>query len=207
MAGGDDEYAVDEAADWVIEAAGAGYDTVRSWTSYTLPANVERLELLGAADLSGTGNAGPNVLVGNAGANRLDGRGGGDRLEGGPGDDTYVVDSPGDLVVEHDGEGIDRVVAHVDHAPPENVENLVLRGGAVRGWGNGLGNAIVGNALDNVLMGFDGGDLAYAYGRTGGFGGISLAQAQDSLASPAFGHAMDPVRLFAALPADAVRLA
>jgi Ca2+-binding RTX toxin-like protein len=65
MAGGlgNDIYVADLKTDTVTEATDAGTDTVRSSLSYVLGANLENLELLGAA-LNGTGNASNNKLVG-----------------------------------------------------------------------------------------------------------------------------------------------
>ena len=45
---------------------------------------------------------------------------------GGTGNDTYVVDSAGDVVVEAAGEGTDRVYAYVNYTLGANVENLTL---------------------------------------------------------------------------------
>jgi serralysin len=56
----------------------------------TLPANVERLALLGLDDIDGTGNGLANRLTGNAGDNRLAGGGGADVLAGGAGRDVLV---------------------------------------------------------------------------------------------------------------------
>src|SRR5205085_8585898 len=55
---------------------------------YTLGGNVEKLVLLGDADLRGTGNGLDNTLTGNAGANLLQGGAGDDTLDGGDGQDT-----------------------------------------------------------------------------------------------------------------------
>ncbi|MCZ7719910.1 hypothetical protein [Pseudomonas aeruginosa] len=64
---------VDNSGDLVVEASGAGDDTVQASISYSLGADVERLALLGSANLNGTGNSLDNTLIGNSGNNLLDG--------------------------------------------------------------------------------------------------------------------------------------
>ena len=54
---GHDTYVVDNAGDLVTENAGEGFDTVRVSFSYTIPLNVERLELTGTAAINATGSA------------------------------------------------------------------------------------------------------------------------------------------------------
>jgi Ca2+-binding RTX toxin-like protein len=161
MAGGlgDDTYVVDASGDIVIEAENAGVDAVLSTMSYSLSANVERLTLLGAADLTGTGNALANVLVGNAGNNTLDGGLGADNMSGGFGDDTYLVDINTDVVVEAADAGIDTVRAMANYRLAANVENLTLLGTAnLLGFGNELANVLTGNAGNNTLDGAAGAD-------------------------------------------------
>ena len=87
---GNDTYVVDSADDQVIEAAGAGTDTVQASVNHVLAANVENLTLTGQTDLSGAGNGLDNVLTGNAGDNILAGLGGHDQLDGGAGDDLLL---------------------------------------------------------------------------------------------------------------------
>lgn len=96
---GDDTYNVDKwttsattARDTVVEAAGAGTDTVWSSVSYVLPTNVENLVLSeqpsGATrGNKGTGNASANVMQGNSLGNVLIGLGGKDNLLGFNGND------------------------------------------------------------------------------------------------------------------------
>ena len=58
---GNDILFVDNPGDVVVELVGQGPDTVRSSIAYVLGANVEQLELLGTAGISGTGNELNNV--------------------------------------------------------------------------------------------------------------------------------------------------
>lgn len=115
---GDDLYYFDEAQDILVEAAGEGFDTVRTTVSLALAedAEVEEVLLLGVLGLSATGNGFDNQLSGNEGANaiaglggadRLIGNGGADTLEGGAGDDT-LSGSAGDDVLRG-GLGADRL--------------------------------------------------------------------------------------------------
>ena len=167
---GDDTYVID-ASDAAIESAGEGTDTVEVSFSYTLLANFENLTLLdegGAID--GTGNAFDNIMTGNASANLLAGGDGNDMLNGGAGadtligglgDDVYYVENAGDVVTENSLEGTDTVIASIDYALTENVENLTLAEGAgpIKGTGNSLANRIIGNSGNNVLDGVTGGDI------------------------------------------------
>ena len=186
MRGGldDDSYDVREAGDLVIEYADQGHDTVFSWlANYTLPANVEDLVLMSRAEDNGTGNGLGNQLVGNEEANTLNGLAGSDTLyglggddtlvggsgddemRGGRGNDTYQVADLRDVIVEEANEGVDTVESILSHALGDNVENLVLLGPALDGYGNSLANTITGNVRDNELEGGEGDDTIYGGGR------------------------------------------
>jgi len=68
--GGNDLYYVQDPGDHVIELPGEGHDVIRSSVDYTLPGNVEDLQLSyaefsGPTPITGVGNAGNNDLRGN----------------------------------------------------------------------------------------------------------------------------------------------
>ena len=86
--GGDDTYYVDNVGDVVSENPGGGSDVVISSVTWTLGANVDRLSLIGATNINGTGNGDANVIVGNSGNNQLSGLDGNDNIDGGAGTDT-----------------------------------------------------------------------------------------------------------------------
>ena len=114
--------------------------------SYSLAAflTTENLILEGLAASTGTGNDLANRITGNLLGNDLRGAKGNDTLDGGAAndvmrggldDDTYILDSAGDVVVENAGaaEGLqDTVVApfSINLAIFANVENATLVGGA-----------------------------------------------------------------------------
>jgi Ca2+-binding RTX toxin-like protein len=169
---GNDTYIVNHSLDLVVENANEGTDDhVLSSITYTLTSNVEHLTLTGTAAINGYGNDLNNWMIGNAAINTmkagaghdtLDGGAGADFLEGGDGNDTYYVDNVGDKVTEKfngGAGGYDVIYSSVDYAMPDEVEKLILTGGAIRAWGNsGSGNNLIGNELNNILDGLAGED-------------------------------------------------
>jgi Ca2+-binding RTX toxin-like protein len=82
---------------------------------------------------------------------------------GGLGDDTYYVNSGGDIVQEKLNEGIDTVFSSISYTLGDNLENLTLTGTStitspINGTGNALNNVLIGNSANNTLNGLDGDD-------------------------------------------------
>lgn len=182
---GDDIYFVNSGLDLVIEASGAGTDTVRTGlTNYTLGANVENLVFTSTLNSTGTGNALNNVITGNTGADSLFGLDGFDFLNGGAGNDSLVGGIGADSI--YGGNDIDQVFG--------DAGNDLLYGGtgndSLYGGDNsdqldggegddvltgGIGNdVLIGRAGNDVLVGGDGSDrMQGGYGfdtYTGGAG-------------------------------------
>jgi Ca2+-binding RTX toxin-like protein len=157
--GGNDAYIVSRSEDEIIEGAGEGTDSVRSFASYTLPIFVENLRLLGSSPINAFGNGLRNRLTGNSANNVLNGRAGADLMVGNDGDDTYFVESEDDEVIEGPDKGIDTVRSSIAYKLGADVERLVLLGtSAINGSGNGLANQLTGNTANNVLSGGGGND-------------------------------------------------
>jgi Ca2+-binding RTX toxin-like protein len=162
---GNDTYVIDNVGDVIIEQFEAGDDLAQvaltAAGTYKLADNVEHATVTSAAtvavNLTGndgnnalTGNAAANTLSGGAGNDTLDGGAGADKLIGGSGDDSYRVDNAGDVITELPNEGTDSVsTALASYTLGANLENLVYTGLAAF--------SAVGNLLDNVITGGNGG--------------------------------------------------
>ena len=92
---GDDSYYVSSSTTTIVENPDEGYDTVYSTVSFTLPSNVEALQLYGSG-LTGTGNDQGDTIYGDGTyATTLIGGAGSDYIAGGSGDDTISGGSGG----------------------------------------------------------------------------------------------------------------
>jgi Ca2+-binding RTX toxin-like protein len=160
---GNDTYVVDVSGDVVNETSTVAteIDTVKSETSFTLGANLEKLELTGTNVINGTGNDLANTITGNSANNAIDGGFGKDTMAGSTGNDTYFVDDTSDVVSETSAVAteIDTVKSIATYTLSSNVENLELTGTiAVNGTGNTLANDLKGNSAANILDGKTGND-------------------------------------------------
>lgn len=191
MAGGrgNDVYGVDDIGDTAIESSGNGTDAVFSTVSYTIGEAIERLFLVGATAINGTGNDGANQVIGNAATNTLSGGAGDDTLEGragddrlngddgndvldggtgndammgGQGDDIYIVTDVADLVEEGLNQGIDTLLSFlsIPTLVGTNIENVFLLGTApLNATGDDAANQLRGNGVKNILQGRGGDDV------------------------------------------------
>lgn len=156
---GDDRYIVDNANDRIIEGGNGGLDRVGTYVSLKLADNVEQANVLGRAPVNLTGNILDNLLIGNGSSNILDGGAGADAMKGGRGSEVYVVDNPGDRVIEFKGQGLDTVRSLISYTLPSHVENgMAIGTAAVNLTGNVLANMLIGNSAANVLDGGAGKD-------------------------------------------------
>ncbi len=95
----------------------------------------------------------------------LPGTPGADVLRGGPGNDTYIVNHPGNVVIENPGEGVDIIFSAVSYALNNSSEVEVLATIAfdatdpINLTGNGLANYMIGNDGANQLDGKAGADV------------------------------------------------
>ena len=106
------------------------------------------------------GGAHNDVLTGDAGDNYLDGGAGVDILTGGLGNDTYVIDDPSDVIVEHKNAGNDTIVVSFSYVLGADFENLTLTGDLnLNATGNDSDNILVGNSHANILDGGKGADV------------------------------------------------
>lgn len=163
MRGGteNDRYIVDSLGDSILELANQGTDTVFTiLATYVIAPNVENVTATTTIAHRFTGNALNNVITGNAGSDTLVGGVGNDTLQGGGAvdwlygglnNDTYLVETATDRVIEFANQGIDTVrTAAPTYALPINVENLV--GTSTNG------QTLTGNGLANAITGFTGAD-------------------------------------------------
>lgn len=113
-----------------------------------------------------TGGLGKDMLEGGIGRDWLDGGAGHDMMSGGMDDDSYVVDTALDTVLELAGEGNDTVRTTLSsYTLTANVENLVYFGSSgFAGTGNDLANILDtrGASGNDMLKGMAGADTLYS---------------------------------------------
>ena len=177
---GNDTYYVNNAGTLIVEAATFGTnDRVASSVNFVLAADdaIESLttdQSTGTAAINLTGNALKQSITGNNGNNVLDtgGAAAADTMSGLLGNDTYVVNSAADLIIESAGQGVaDKVSVSVSFTldASDDIEIMdtmnAVGTGSINLTGNLLAQTIIGNAGNNVIDGKAGVDVL-----TGGAG-------------------------------------
>ncbi len=142
---GNDLYLLNGVVDAVCELPGDGIDTVNSFVTYSLPDNVENLNLMGSKAIHGKGNTLNNTLKGNAQANILKGDAGFDVLTGGNGGDWLNGGSGKDKII------LTETVATTDTVLIATGDSLSSSYDAVIGFA--LGNGISADTADRLKLG------------------------------------------------------
>ena len=147
------------AASTVVQANAAGTNSLLSSISYSMPANVTTLVLIGTSALQATGNSSSDVISGNTGFDTLTAGTGVATLIGGSLADTFVINSTSDVVqpVASSADTIDSFIAN--YTLPANVNNLLV----------GSGDAGTANPGNDYIQGSGHGTL------TGGSGADTLS--------------------------------
>ncbi len=105
------------------------------------------------------GGDGNDTILGGIGNDYIDGGAGADNMQGGLGDDTYIVNSVNDVILEYANQGYDTVISSSNYILNANIEELrLVEGFNINGTGNSLNNRIIGNGFDNILDGVTGAD-------------------------------------------------
>ncbi len=160
---GNDVFSINSTADVVVDTYTATTNTLNTSVSYTLPTNVNILNVTGTAAVLEHGNAGNDSLTANNAADTLVAGNGSDTLVsgtgidslvGGTGTDLFIVKNAADIVTVATAGTNDTISSSVSFTLPTNVQYLVLTGtGTVSGTGNGLTDLLVANTGTDTLTG------------------------------------------------------
>jgi trimeric autotransporter adhesin len=157
---GNDTFLVNNAGDIVEDSAASANNTIISSVSYSLPTDVNTLELTGTASLMATGNAGDDLILANGGNDTLIAGAGSATLAAGTGPDVFVVDATNDVVQVSSGGANDTLESSVGYTLPGAITTLILTGAANLVGNAGSGNdTLVSNSGVDTLVAGSGADL------------------------------------------------
>ena len=164
---GNDLYVATD-GDVIVEASGAGADTVQatSGTTFTLANNIETLLLTGASVVEGTGNALANTIAGNGASNTLRGLDGADTLRGQGGNDLLNGGNGADVLTGGAGSDIFRIAAAAEStvAAPDRITDF--------SYGTTAGSDKVGLSFIDANTGLSG-DQDFTYIGSSAFSGTA----------------------------------
>lgn len=182
---GFDNYTVDNVGDTVVENFNAGTDKISSAVTYTLPLNVENLQLTGTGTINGTGNNLSNTISGNSANNQLNGSDGNDILNGGFGGDN-LAGGLGQDIFRFTNLGVIDTIADYnvinDTIELENSVFTALNTQGVLAPGQFRIGAAAADANDFVIYNSTTGVLMYDANGNGAGAGVQIAQIGSGLA-------------------------
>ena len=165
---GNDTFVVNNQLDTVTTSAADSYNVLQSSVTYTMPANISELVLIGSGNIKGTSNGmdvlmtagdGADTLVATTGQDTLTAGNGLVTMTGGTGNDTFVVNNSNDVITDATTNKNNAILASASFVLPANIETLTLTGSAdISATGNADGrtdtlNAAYGN--DTLVAGSD----------------------------------------------------
>ncbi len=150
---GNDLFMVNNASDVVQNGSTTNSDTIQAAVSYVLPTHVNTLVLTGSAALTGSGNAGADLIVANAGNDTLTAGSGVATLVGGPGSDLFVLNNTADVVQDAYSSGNNTIESSASTSVAANVNTLLLSGtAALTGTGNSGNDLLEANSGNDTLV-------------------------------------------------------
>ncbi len=184
---GDDTYRIGFTTGYTItESAGEGHDTLFSFGTVTLGANLEDLVLQGIAptaenpqvtpNANGTGNELDNHILGSYGANVLTGLGGIDTIDGAAGNDEIYGGAGNDILYG----GNDYYFDYTDWSTEGLIDGLASNADTIKGGdgeddidGGDGDDFLYGDAGNDIIYGGDDGAVEGGYAYGGGYGFLS----------------------------------
>lgn len=166
---GNDTYFVDNVGDIVTESLNAGTDTVNSSIDYTLPTNLENLNMTGTLAINGTGNDLDNIIIANSADNQLNGGAGNDTLKagygrdvltGGVGDDIFNFFAVGDFVIHDFVNSSDLLVFDSKATGLYDINNLLSVISSIEDSSEGAIVHFIDNIASITLIGLHSDDLS-----------------------------------------------
>jgi Ca2+-binding RTX toxin-like protein len=163
---GNDTFVISNSSDDVLDTSTTAVNVVQTSVTFTLPTNVNGLQLTGSGNLVGTGNIGNDSLVGNSGSDTLiAGSGvdtlvagaGLDTLIGGSGNDLFIVNNSADVIQDTSTTATNSVQSSVSFSLAANVNSLTLTGtSALMGTANSGADTLTSNSGVDTLIGGSG---------------------------------------------------
>jgi len=156
---GSDTFVINNTNDVIQDSLGGSNNAVLASVNFVLATNFTALTLIGAANLSGTGNGINNTLTANAGNDTLIAGSGLSTMIGGAGDDLFVVNNTADVVQDTTNGGNSTIQSSASYTLPTGITTLALTGSAnISGTANNINDTLISNSGVDTLVGGAGND-------------------------------------------------